>query len=487
MIPLESLPDAVVIVDRSGRIAKVNPHLEQLLGYSRDDLIGQPVEMLVPEAAREGHEAQRRGYEREPRVRAMGSSRDLSARHKAGHDVPVDIMLSPYGDGQVIAVLRDISRRRELERFRDEYVGYISHDLKNPLSIITLQSRLLTRRLAELGLAEERQALEVIAQSAGYIDRMVREMLEMSYLESQDIQLAREPVHLAEFLKAVLERTVSTSDRWRVHLEVRHAVTALCDAGRIERVLANLVQNAVKYGGAEGSITVRLEARGDRALVTVADQGPGLTAEEAGFVFEKYRRTRSAARREGLGLGLYISRKIVEAHGGQIGVESTPGRGARFWFTVPQAVSEVGTTPFVVALDPRRENPAAGLQETFALLVDDEGNALSALSALLEAEGLRVQSATNAARALELAAARRPDVVVLDVEMPDMSGLELLGRLRALHDGLPAVLMTGFQAHHAGVAEALRAGGTAYVGKPVDVDELMRVMARVLARGAAAA
>jgi signal transduction histidine kinase/ActR/RegA family two-component response regulator len=493
MIPLESLPDAVVVVDQRGRILNVNSHTEELLGYSRDELVGQPVELLVPHRVREQHAAHRRGYEQAPRVRAMGATgatgptgpagppASLSARHKSGREVPVEIMLSPGPDDTVVAVVRDITRRRELERFRDEYVGYISHDLKNPLSVITLQARVLGRRLGELGLVDDKRALDVISNSAGFIDRMVREMLEMSYLESKDVRLVREPANLADFLKAVLERTVSTSDRWRVHLEVRHSVTAVVDANRVERVVVNFVQNALKHAGSESSIVVRLEARDGKAVVSVIDRGPGLSAEEAAFVFDKYRRTRSAERRDGLGLGLYISRKIVEAHDGQIGVDTAPGQGARFWFAVPQAMPEAERAPFVLSLEPQREDHSARLRGVRALIVDDEANAVSALAALLGAEGLEVAAATNGTDAMSAARTARPDVVVLDVEMPDVSGLVLLQQLRDLHRGVPAVLMTGFQAQHAGIAEARKATGAAYVGKPVDVDELLRVVGRLLA------
>lgn len=480
MVPLESLPDAVVLVDSAGRIAGVNARTEALVGYSRAELLGQPVEMLVPLRARAAHEEHRRLYSGAPRVRMMGAAQSLTARHKDGREVPVEIMLSPHEGGGVVAMMRDISRRRELERFRDEYVGYISHDLKNPLSVISLQARMLGRRLVELDLPEERQALEVIAQSAAFIERMVREMLEMSYVESEELRLHTEPVDLPDFLKAVLERTVSTSDRWRVHLEVVDPVAAVLDAGRIERVVVNFVQNALKHAGPETTIRVRLEARGEGATVSVIDRGPGLTEEEAGYVFEKYRRTRSGAKRDGLGLGLYISRKIVEAHGGRIGVESTPGQGARFFFTVPHPVPQRERAPFTASLEPPREDHATRLRGSRVLLVDDEANAVNALAALLGDEGLSISAATGGYEALEVARARPPDAVVLDVEMPGMSGLALLSQLREFLPGLPAVLMTGFQSHHAGIDEARRSSGAAYVAKPVDVDELLRVLGGLL-------
>lgn len=256
-IDLESIPDAVVIVGAEGRIAHVNAHLEAMLGYSRSELEGQRVELLVPD-------------------RGVGSDDHLRARHKDGHEVPVEIMSSPGVTGTDVVVLRDITARRELERFRDEYLGYISHDLKNPLSIITLHARLLARRLRARGQEDDRAAAEIIVQSATFIDKMVRELLEMSYLEVEHVELHEEPTELAPFLEAVLRRAVSTSHRRRVRLEVRDAVTASIDVTRIQRVVVNFVQNALKYARPGSPIIVRLELRGGAAAVSVIDEGPGL-------------------------------------------------------------------------------------------------------------------------------------------------------------------------------------------------------------------
>ncbi len=479
-VPLESLPDAVVMTDARGRILRVNQHVEELLGYDRSELVGQPIEMLVPERFRAGHTAHREGYEVAPRVRHMGAGVPLYARRKDGRDVAVEIMLSPGANHTVIAVMRDITARCELERFRDEYVGYISHDIKNPLSVIALQSRVLARELAGDPRGDARAAVEVIAQSAAFIDRMVRELLEMSYLESERIELHCEKVALGTFLKDVLERTVSTVDRKRVRLETSDAPTVWVDTTRIERVVVNFVQNAIKYAAPDTLIRVCLGVRDDMAIVSVVDHGPGLTKEESSYVFDKYRRTRTAAKRDGLGLGLYISRKIVEAHGGRIGVDSVPGEGSTFFFQVPLAAREARVAVAVLALDTAGDDEALRLRGAHVLLVDDETNAVSALGSLLEDEGLSIATATSGEEALEKAARKAPDAIVLDVEMPGMSGLTLLSRLRELYPGVPAVFMTGYLRHHAGIAEARKATGAAYVGKPVDVDELLKVLARIV-------
>ena len=479
-IDVESIPDAVIVVDARGRIVQVNTHTEALFGYGRNELRGQRIEMLVPERLRGEHVAHRRGYDEAPRTRVMGAGKNLTARHRSGREVPVEIMLSPGAAGTVVAIVRDIALRRELELFRDEYLGYISHDLKNPLSIITLQARLLARKLADRDLDDERCIVETIAQGAAFIDRMVRDLLEMSYLEVQDVRIHKEPTELAAFLRSVLERTVSTSDHARVRLETRDAVTAWIDGTRLERVVANFVQNALKYAPPGSLILVRLEARDAKAVVSVIDNGPGLTAQEASFVFDKYRRTVSAEKRDGLGLGLYISQKIIEAHDGRIGVDAILGKGSTFFFEIPAArgarpQASIPVMPEVIVDDVR-----ARLRGVRVLIVDDQAVAVSALGELLRDEGMMVSTATTGAQALTIVEADPPEAVVLDVEMPGMSGIALLQRLRERLPSLPAVFMTGYLPHHAGIAEARIATGAEYVSKPVDVDKLIRTLDRIL-------
>ena len=481
-IPLESFPDAIAITDARGCILKVNAHTEALLGYDRSEIVGQPIEMVISERFREEYAVLRHSYDNLPPVRQASEGIALSIRHKDGREVAVEIMLSPAALGLIITVLRDISKRRELERFRDEYLGFISHDLKNPLSIIMLESRLLAQNLALQGLSDVRHAVEVIAQSAAFVDRMVRELLEMSYLESERVELQHEATELAGFLKDVLERTVSTADRGRVRLEIRDSVTAWVDRTRLERVVVNFVQNALKYAAKDSPIVVRLERHSDMAKISVVDEGPGLTAEEASFVFDKYRRTRSTGKREGLGLGLYISRKIVEAHGGQIGVDSVPNKGSTFYLQIPLTEREAKQVVIPIDLQPTAEDCRARLRGAHVLIVDDEVNAVSALGLLLAEDGLVAATATSGAQALVLSATKRFDAVVLDVEMPYMNGLSLLQQLRAWYPDIPAVFMTGYLMHHAGIAQAREATGAAYIGKPVDVDELIQVLARLVKR-----
>ena len=213
-----------------------------------------------------------------------------------------------------------------------ERLTLIAHDLKTPLSIILLESQLLGERLPLDQMPAIAHGLERIAQNAAYIDRLVADLLDLASVEAGQLQLQLriERVDLCVLLEEILERAVSSVDRGRVHLEILSRCVVRADRNRLERVVANFISNALKYSASP--ITITLESDGGRARVTVIDLGRGLTPEQAKTVFDRYRRAGNTRGRDGYGLGLYISRKIIDAHGGKIGVESSPGVGSQFYF-----------------------------------------------------------------------------------------------------------------------------------------------------------
>ncbi|NTX64590.1 PAS domain S-box protein [Myxococcus sp. CA051A] len=262
-----------------------------------------------------------------------------------GRTTPVLItaapVLGPQGEQRGVVVTgHDLTPHRELERLREEYVSLISHDLRNPLQGITLRASMLLRALKERHLEREELLTDAILRNVAWMSSMIEELLEGSRLESRRIELRRERTDVVRFLEDVLERDVPPDLRERFRLEVTTPLPMTwVDARRLERVLSNLLGNAAKYGPPDKPVVVRASSREGWVVVSVRDEGPGLAREDTEHVFDKYYRTRqgSASDTQGLGLGLYICRLIIEAHGGHIWVESEPGRGATFCFSVPTA------------------------------------------------------------------------------------------------------------------------------------------------------
>jgi signal transduction histidine kinase len=213
-----------------------------------------------------------------------------------------------------------------------EDLAQIVHDLKDPLTTISLECRLLDAVLDDG--AKVRRAIDRILRNVQYLDRMVQDLLDMTALDAGSFEIHRTPTELCSLLEDVVERMASHG---RVFLDARERVTMQIDDLRIERVVANLLQNAIKYSPACTGIVVRLEPIAGGARVSVIDGGPGLSPEEATVVFDRYRRASTSSAHAGYGLGLYVSKQIITAHGGRIGVDTTRGVGSRFFFELPVA------------------------------------------------------------------------------------------------------------------------------------------------------
>jgi len=219
---------------------------------------------------------------------------------------------------------------------RGAVIEQIVHDLKNPIGTIALETCLLDEAAATGAHADIRPALARITRNLVFLERMVEDLLDAAALAAGRFELERKPTELRALLDGIVARVVSTRDRDRVVLEAPAPITLELDALRIERVVANLLHNALKYASRGSRIVIRLEVERGGGRISVIDGGPGMTGAETSYIFDKYRRTDAARAHEGSGLGLYISKQIVEAHGGTIGVQSARGVGSRFFFELPR-------------------------------------------------------------------------------------------------------------------------------------------------------
>lgn len=256
---------------------------------------------------------------------------DDDARH-AG-DLDPAAMRSPDGEPSTVALLRaaEISEAG----LREDEVAEIVHDLKSPLSTIALEAYLLDDKIARGDPSDMRGMLARITYNVEFLDRMVHDLLDLCSLGAGRLELRRKPTELRMLLAQVIARVVPSRDRERVVLQADEPLTASVDELRIQRVVANLVQNALKYAPRSSGIFVRLAAVNGGIRISVSDAGPGIKPAEIGHIFDRFRRASSAGDHEGSGLGLHVSKRIVEAHGGRIAVTSVPGGGSRFFFELP--------------------------------------------------------------------------------------------------------------------------------------------------------
>jgi len=264
-------------------------------------------------------------------VRPEGGSRQLAFSGSSLRNEQGAVVLA-------ITVFRDVTEQRLLEKTREEYIALISHDLRSPLTAVMGHAGWLVRLLQERGLDREAASAGLILTSAKRMDSMIQDLVESAHLESGRVDMRKQPADLLLLVADLAERVGTPEDRARIRLEFPERVAPVSiDPDRIERALTNLITNALKYSPPEAPVVVRVEEADGEVVLSVRDQGPGIAPEELQHIFDRFYRARAGKKVEGLGLGLYIARLIVEAHGGRIWATSHQGVGSTFRFALPAA------------------------------------------------------------------------------------------------------------------------------------------------------
>lgn len=327
---LDAIDDAAFAVARDGRIRDVNRAAERLVGAADAALIGALFDRVVtwpadlPPPAFDAPELGIQPFDASARIALVRTD---------GAVLPVEVLVCPHRAGTSLAIVRQTVPLPAQVAVDD--LAAIVHDLKNPLATIALESYMLELRFEQAIDDAMVRAFARIRHNLDFADRLVHDLLDLASSNAGSLELVRRPTELAALLEDVVERSVPSRDRTRVFLEAPRAVVASIDDVRIQRVVANLVQNALKYSPATAGVIVRLETPPGAVRISVTDAGPGIPVHEQRALFDRFRRASTGAGIEGTGLGLYVSRQIVEAHGGVIGVENLRGAGARFYFELP--------------------------------------------------------------------------------------------------------------------------------------------------------
>jgi PAS domain S-box-containing protein len=493
---LESAPDAVVIVDAAARITLINRQTERLFGYQREELLGQPIETLVPERFHSRHVDHRSGYVAHPGVRPMGAGLQLYARRRDGSEFPVEISLSPLQTEQgtlVSAAVRDITARKQAEealeramlaaeqanQAKSEYLSRMSHELRTPLNAILGFAQLLEME----GLRQDqREGLGHILSGAQHLLVLINEVLDIAAIESGRLPLSVEPVPVTDVLAEAVSLVRPLADQQGILLVDQPQACdthILGDRQRLKQILLNLLSNAIKYNREGGSVQLACEQlAGERLQIKVTDTGVGLPAEvfERLFVpFDRLGSERTAV--EGTGLGLPLSKRLAEAMGGTLELVSTVGQGSTFWVELPLTEGPIQRLEHAEPL-PAQDRPRWDQPPLTVLYIEDNLSNLQLVEHIFSRRpGVTLISAMRPQLGLDLAAQHHPDLVLLDLDLPDMPGEEVLRRLRAepTTAGVPVVILSA-DARPGLIKRLLEEGARAFLTKPLDVKELLAVL-----------
>lgn len=496
---LEAAPDAMVVVDQNGRIVLINAQTETLLGYEREELIGEPIELLVPERFRKAHPAHRASYQSGPKTRPMGAGLDLFARRKDGSDLPVEISLNPVQTEEgtlVTAAIRDMTERKRMERgaeaareeaeranaAKSEFLSRMSHELRTPLNSVLGFAELLWM---DGVVDEQRDYVGQIRKSGRHLLDLINEVLDLSRIEAGHMMISPEPVHLRAAVVEAIEMIAPEAASRGISLEPEYG--AVCDSyvradqQRLKQVLLNLLSNAVKYNRPGGSVRVRCAHHDgrDAPSVTVEDTGPGIPEDQLDRLFSPFDRLGAeGGQEEGTGLGLALSKRLVELMEGRLWAESEVGRGTTFWLELsPAEAPRIDPVRLPVGNDIAAGR--SGSELTVLYIEDNVSNFELIKSALVRLGSPTLLSAMQGRLGIDLAVQHRPDVVLLDLHLPDMHGREVLARLKSDPStrSIPVIVLSA-DATPRQVKRLLDAGAYEYLTKPVDIPGFLETVQR---------
>ena len=354
---LESTPEGIVVIDEDFNITMVNNQVEDMLGYKKSELIGKSHNFLVPERFREKHFEHMEDFVSNPRLRPMGIRLEVTILKKNGEEMPIECSLSPVETPKgkiIISSIRDITERKEVERLRvenlglgyaskakSEFLANMSHELRTPLNSILGFSELLNQKIAgELNNKQEHYT-ENIHNSGTFLLGLINDILDISKVEAGKVELKIETIKLPSTIEETLTLVKEKALKHDIILETEYDPkldVIEADKQRIKQVLFNLLSNAIKFSKLEGgTITITTKKEGKLAKISVSDTGIGIKKEDINRLFKEFQQLESPTTKQhqGTGLGLVISKKLVELHGGTISLESEYGVGSTFAFTVP--------------------------------------------------------------------------------------------------------------------------------------------------------
>ena len=480
-LAVEACPNGMLMSDAAGNIVLVNGEIERMFGHRREELIGRPLEILLPERLRQLYARQHDAFGRESEPRRMVGCELVGLRQDGG-EFPIEVSLNPIRtrDGVlVLSVMVDITERKRLDRLKEEFVSIVSHELRTPLTSIAGALGLLMGNAAG-HLPETAVRLLKIAYTNGQrLVRLVNDILDLQKIEAGEVVYRLKCLDLRPLIEQTIDANRAFGDGFKVRIRLDERSVdgeALADPDRLAQVLTNLLSNAVKYSPADDEVVVAIERRDDHMRISVRDHGSGIPEEFKSRIFGRFAQVDSSDPRQkgGTGLGLSIVKQLVEQQGGKIGFEAAQGGGTIFYFELPASSSGRAGDDGVTQAD---------IAKPSLLLCDGDTIASAALAEALRRAGFAIDAVSTATRANVLAIDASCAALLIDLQFLDLVGPGLIRQLRELpcHTNTPVILVSIDPAHTDGEPGFTALPVCGWLDKPSDREQLLRVIRQAVA------
>ena len=485
---LQSIADGVVVTDTRGRVILINAAAERILGTRRRAVLGQDVRNVFAAFEPGGREEMLKVMEtlavdptaeqKAPRI--IQSTLAMEQATVSAHLAPV--FSSSHEFVGVVSVFRDITREVQADIAKTEFVSTVSHELRTPLTSIKGYADLLAAGVVGSLTDGQKQFMDIVSNNADRLTALINDLLDISCIESGRVKLEIQPMQIQDVVQDVVDlmRTQIEAKGLALQVEVPENLPRMQgDRDRLTQVLTNLVSNAYRYTPG-GQVSIVVAEMPGVLRVDVSDTGIGIAEEDRSKIWDRFFRAAHPVVEEagGTGLGLSIVKMFVEMHGGRIWLDSEPGKGSTFTFILPTVEARAPALP-----EPETEpetTPQVDLGRKTVLVVEDEPDIGALIRYQLEAHGYQVLTATRGDEALAKAEATSPDLITLDILLPDQDGFDVLRQLKANPDttGIPVLILSIVQDEESG----FRLGAVDYMTKPIDERRLIESVRAILVR-----
>ncbi|WP_310556926.1 ATP-binding protein [Flavobacterium sp.] len=489
---LESVPDAIIIVNMEGNIQYSNTQTEVLFGYEKSEIIGNRIELLMPSRFKEAHQGHRQGYFANPKVRKMGEGMQLFAKHKDQTEFPVEISLSKLDTEEgflVCASIRDVSNQKRIEnelneaikkaenavKSKQQFLSNMSHEIRTPMNAIIGFTKVILK--TELT-PKQKEYLSAIKMSGDTLIVLINDILDLAKVDAGKMVFEKEPFKLSLSISTMLHLFETKMQEKNLELIVKYDTNIpevlVGDATRLHQIILNLVSNAVKFT-AEGKITFSVrklteDAENITIEFSVADTGIGIEAKKIDNIFENFQQAHSQTSRifGGTGLGLAIVKQLVEKQGGSIRVESQVDKGSTFSFVLCFKKAN-GATVLDHEIIELVDNPT---QDIKVLVVEDVELNQLLMRTLLDDFGFESDIAGNGKMAVEKLEKNSYDIILMDLQMPIMNGFQTTDYIRnTMKLQIPIIALTA-DVTTVDIEKCKAVGMNDYIAKPVDERKL---------------
>jgi PAS domain S-box-containing protein len=443
--------DSIITIDLSGRVTEFNPTAERTFGYARSEALGRELaDLVVPPQHREAHRTGLARYAATGHGPMIGRLLELTAMRSDGSEFPIEFAIQPVqieGQTSFTAYLRDLTERRradelrlrslhleaentqvrEASRMKSEFLANMSHELRTPLNAIIGFSTILRDAGAEVTPDQRTEFLGHVLTSGRHLLQLINDVLDLSKVEAGKLEFRPEPIEVERIVREVLSvlKEAAASKGLSISVDVEPLTDVYLDAGRLKQVLYNYVSNALKFTPSAGRVAIRARAEGpDAWRLEVEDSGIGIAEKDLPRLFVEFEQMDAGAAKQhaGTGLGLALTKRLVEAQGGHVGARSTLGVGSVFWATLPLVHTGPAERNYPV-LTTGGHGPAI-------LVIEDDPQDRAELVDALTAAGFSVEAVATGADAVRRAEERAFAAITLDLLLPDQSGLDVLRQIR---------------------------------------------------------